>query len=203
MTRPIPRLHAVTDDRILSRPDVIDRVRALARAGPIALHVRGAALAAKRLTELARAFVGTGATVFVNDRADIAQIVGAAGVHAPADGLPAAAIRRVVRGDMVVGRSTHAPEEARRARAAGWDYVFLGPIWPTRSHPRADPLGPGAIAAALPGRIIAIGGVTLERVAICRRAGAYGVAAIAALWDAPDPAAAAAAMLLSLGLVDT
>lgn len=199
MTRPIPRLHAVTDDRILSHPNLIDRARALAGTGPIALHVRGRALAAKRLTELAFELMETGAAVFVNDRADIAEIVGAAGVHAPADGLPSAAIRRVVRGEMLVGRSAHGPQEARAATEHGADYVFLGPIWPTRSHPRSDSLGPAAIAAAQPARIIAIGGVTPERVPICRRSGAYGVAAISALWDAPDPAGAAAAMLLSLG----
>ncbi|MGH7700077.1 MAG: thiamine phosphate synthase, partial [Gemmatimonadales bacterium] len=92
-------------------------------------------------------------------------------------------------------------DEARAAQTAGADYLVIGPVYATASHPERAPLGPdgfGALAAVgLPA--IAIGGVTVERVPELRAAGAYGVAAIRALWDAPDPAATARAMLAALG----
>ncbi len=74
--------------------------------------------------------------------------------------------------------------------------MFLGPIWETASHPGRPPLGPDSIAAAQPATVMAIGGVTPRRAAVCRDAGAYGVAAIAALWLADDPGSAASEMLL-------
>jgi thiamine-phosphate diphosphorylase len=98
----------------------------------------------------------------------------------------------------LVGRSTHGAEEARAAAADGADYVFLGPIWPTPSHPGRPGIGVESIRQAVPARVIAIGGVTPERAAACIDAGAWGVAAISALWLAEDPAAAAAELLLCL-----
>jgi thiamine-phosphate pyrophosphorylase len=74
------------------------------------------------------------------------------------------------------------------------DYVFLGNIWATASHPGRPFLGPGAIGRALPSRVIAIGGVTPETAPLAAAAGAVGAAAIRALWDADDPAAAAHAL---------
>jgi thiamine-phosphate diphosphorylase len=195
----VPAVHAVTDDRVLSLSDFLARARALAGAGPVAIQLRARRVEGRRLLELATALVDAGVTLVVNDRADVARIAHAAGVHAPADGLPTAALRRLVGPEWLVGRSAHSPEEARRAATEGADYVFLGPIWPTTSHPGRLPLGLGAITAALPAPVIAIGGVTPERAAACRDAGACGVAAITALWDAADPAAAAREMLVSFG----
>jgi thiamine-phosphate pyrophosphorylase len=139
-----------------------------------------------------------GAHVFVNDRADVALLAGARGIHLPADGLPTDRVRDLVGPDVWIGRSVHAPEEARRAAEAGADYVFLGPIWETPSHPGRPGLGPGIIEHAQPARVVAIGGVTPDRVASCLDAGAYGVAAVSALWTAGDPGSAAATMLLLL-----
>ncbi len=83
------------------------------------------------------------------------------------------------------------------ARAAGADYLLVGPLYRTATHPEREPLGPAQlgpiVSLGLP--VIAIGGVTPPRVGELRRAGAYGVAAIRGLWDAPDPSAAARQML--------
>jgi thiamine biosynthesis protein ThiS len=113
--------------------------------------------------------------------------------------MPTAAARQVLGPDVLIGRSAHDPVEAQGACAAGADYVFLGPIWETASHPGHPGLGVEAIRAAHPATVIAIGGVTPDRVDACLDRGAYGVAAIAALWYAADPHAAAANMLISLG----
>ena len=97
-----------------------------------------------------------------------------------------------------IGCSTHDPESAMCAVDDGADYVFLGPIWNTTSHPGRPGIGTAAIERAQTGRIIATGGITLDRVAMCLDAGAYGVAAISSLWGADDPGSAAAEMLLLL-----
>src|SRR5205814_1951713 len=137
------------------------------------------------------------AAVIVNDRVDIARIAGCAGAHLPSSGIPISAARGVLAADQLVGRSTHSADEARRALDEGADYVFIGPIWSTPSHPGAPALGPGALRELHSLPVIAIGGVTPERARECRDAGAWGVAAISALWRAADPAAVARAMLLS------
>ena len=196
MTLPLPRLHAVTNHDILALPDLAARAASIAGAGAVALHARAGAVDAARVIELARLLGETGAAVLVNDRADLVREVGAAGVHLPSAGLPVEAARLLLGPDAIVGCSTHSPDEARAADAAGADYVFLGPIWETASHPARPPLGPDSIAAAQPATVIAIGGVTPERAALCRDAGAYGVAAISALWLAADPGSATREMLL-------
>lgn len=198
MSGHLPQLHAVTDDTVLSLPDLIARTRAIAAAGPVAIHLRARAIPARQLTALAKRLGSTGAILFINDRADLARLLGAAGLHLPAAGLPVAAARRIAGPDLFVGRSAHAPSEARAAAAQGADYVFLGPVWPTASHPDRPALGVDAVVQAQPARVIAIGGITAERARQARAAGAYGVAAIRALWHADDPGSAARAMLLSL-----
>jgi thiamine-phosphate pyrophosphorylase len=174
----------------------------MAAAGTLALHARGPGLGGRALLDLARALgaarENTTSRLFVNDRLDVARIVGASGVHLPGAGFAIDDARAQLGPDVVIGRSVHSAEAARRAHAGGADYVFLGPIWETPSHPGTVPLGPDAIAAAAPARVIAIGGITLERVAVCRAAGAYGVAAISAVWRASNPGGVVREMLLSL-----
>jgi thiamine-phosphate pyrophosphorylase len=153
---------------------------------------------AARIIDLAEKFKRAGkSTVFVNDRVDIARIVNAAGVHLPAGGLATAAARKLLQPNQLIGRSTHSADQALRAFDDGADYVFLGPVWETSSHPGQKPLGLSALEKLGARTVIAIGGITGERVAQCRDAGAWGVAAISTLWKAADPAAVARAMLLS------
>lgn len=195
----LPRLHAVTNDRVLRAPDFLERAAALALGPDVAIHLRGR-LGGRELLRFAEAVrdrvTSHGTRVFVNDRADIANLVGADGVHLPAAGLPVAAARRVAPRARWIGRSTHTRAAARAAAVDQTDYVMLGPVWATASHPGRPPVGPQVLREAiLP--VVAIGGVTPERTSACLAAGAYGVAAITALWDADDPAAAAGRFLLS------
>ena len=91
----------------------------------------------------------------------------------------------------------HSLEEATRARDEGADYLMVGAIFETASHPGQAAAGLALIEAItrldLP--IIAIGGMTAERACSVRDAGAYGLAAISALWNAENPAAAVPALL--------
>jgi thiamine-phosphate pyrophosphorylase len=202
--KPIPPLHAVTDERVLRLPDLLERAQALALGPEVALHLRGQ-LPARALLDLADALrritADRHACLIVHDRVDLARLCGADGVHLPSAGLPVPRVRRFLGDAALVGRSTHDSDEARLAVADGADYVFLGAIWPTPSHRERAPVGLSALRAAQPAPVIAIGGVTAPRAAQARAAGAYGVAAIRTLWDAPDPAAAARAVLLSLSHV--
>ena len=190
-------VHAVTDDRVLALPDFLERAAAVALGPDCAIHLRGR-LPAQRLLDLAdrlRALTAaTGARLLIHDRVDIAILSGADGVHLPATGLPTGRARDALGPGALIGRSVHAPAEARAAAAEGNDYVFLGNIWETASHPGRPGIGPAGITAARPARVIAIGGVTAATAAQAAGAGAAGVAAIRSLWDAPDPAAAAGAL---------
>ena len=141
--------------------------------------------------------------MFVSGRADIAAAVGGHGVQlGTGDLMPADARRVLPRG--WIGRSVHTVEEAGAAVEEGADFLVVGSIYRTASHPEREPAGPELISktAKLGLPVIAIGGVTPECVAELREAGAYGVAAIRSLWHAADPAGATMA-LLSPWLEDT
>lgn len=204
MKRHLPRLHAVTDNSILELTNFSDLARALSLGNDVALHIRSGRLGGKRLTELAQQVKAVceshGTVVLVNDRADVARAAGVDGIHLPSAGLPLSAARSLLGEDALIGRSTHSIDEACEAANEGVDYVFLGPIWPTRSHPDRAPLGTAALSAVQHVPVIAIGGVEPERVRLAIDSGAYGVAAISSLWHAPDPRAAAESMLLSFSV---
>jgi thiamine-phosphate pyrophosphorylase len=195
----LPRVHAVTDERIARRADLDDVAAALAAGAPgIALHARGHTLTGLehyRLAVRLRPTLSVPVRLFVNDRLDVALATGADGVQLGTGSLGVAEARRLGPA-WLVGRSVHTVADALAARAAGADYLLAGPVFPTPTHPDAAPLGLaglGAIVAVgLP--VIAIGGVTVERIETLRAAGAWGAAVIRALWDAADPRAAARAM---------
>ncbi len=199
--RPLPRLHAITDRRVIARDDLGVRAAAIAAAGPaVALHARAPGAGARTVTGLAQRLLALArppeAAVLVNGHPDIARALHAAGVHLAATDLAPGDARRVL-GEGWVGQSVHSLEQAAAAAEAGADYLMLGNIFPTTSHPGRLPLGLDALGACarLGPPVIAIGGITAERAAAVRDAGAWGLAAVSALWDAADPAAAALALL--------
>jgi thiamine-phosphate pyrophosphorylase len=210
VTRPpiaaLPRLHAVTDDRVIAGGDVAARARALAAAaGPdLAVHVRSRALSGRAFLALAMevraAIAEHGAWLVVNGRADIARLAGARAIISGTGAMTTADVRRVAP-ELPVGRSVHDETEARAAAAAGADFLVAGAVHETASHPSRTPGGELLLrtVAALDLPVVAIGGITPERARAARAAGAYGIAAIRALWDAPDPGAAAAAFVAALG----
>jgi thiamine-phosphate pyrophosphorylase len=144
-----------------------------------------------------------GARCLVNDRLDVALAVGADGAHVGAQDIPVAAARRILGPDAILGATARDPAAARAAVAAGASYLGVGPAFATTTKDGLpDPIGPagiGAVAAAVDVPVIAIGGVTVGRVPGLVAAGAYGVAVVAAVNDAPDPARATADFLAALG----
>jgi thiamine-phosphate pyrophosphorylase len=199
---PLPHLHAITDERIARRPDLDDLARDLAAAGgaDLALHARGRALTGLEHYELAeRLTVYPSTRLFVNDRLDIALALNAEGVQLGHAGLPPRAARQL-NPRWWIGRSVHDVPGAEAARAEGADYLVVGPVYATATHPDRAPLGLERLRdiARLGLPVIAIGGVTAARAGEVKAAGAYGVAAIRALWDAAEPGAAARQMLEEL-----
>ena len=198
MRAPLPRLHAITDERIARHPDLERLTGLFAQAGEgLAVHARGRSLAGLELYDLAIRLSGhPPIRLFVNDRLDVALAARAAGVQLTRDSLPPADARGL-NADWWIGRSAHSLEEARSALAEGADYLLAGPVFETASHPGVPPMGVERLEeiVRLGSPVIAIGGVSPERARVLKQAGVYGVAAIRALWDAPEPAAAARHLL--------
>ncbi len=200
MKPPLPRLHAITDERIARRADLddlLDRLRDI----ELAAHARGRTLTGREHYDLAvHLSARPSIRLFVNDRLDIALATRAAGVQLSGSGLQPSDARRLGP-EWWIGRSVHSRDEARAAQDSGADYLLLGPVYHTTTHPTATPLGLGSLSdvARLGLPVIAIGGVTPERARDVARAGAYGVAAIRAIWDAADPLESARALLEAVG----
>ena len=208
MKRALPRLHAITDERIARRGDVDDILDTLAGV-EMAAHARGHELSGREQYDLSVRLSARARPpgsplgpirLFVNDRLDVALAAGAEGVQLSRSGLLPVDARRLAP-DWWIGCSVHSADEARTARDWGADYLLVGPVYHTTTHPTASPLGLHALGviAQLGLPVIAIGGVTPERARELAGAGAYGVAAIRAIWDAADPRSAARSLLEAVG----
>ncbi|MFO7892471.1 MAG: thiamine phosphate synthase [Longimicrobiales bacterium] len=203
----VPRLHVVTDDDVLADAGFRDRAAALIEAhGPaLALHLRSPGGPVRRLLEEAEALVGpadgAGALLVVNDRPDVALAVGGHGVQLGRRSIPVQATRALLGDDAVIGCSTHGVAEAVSAAENGADFVFIGTIWDTPSHPDVEGAGLARVRETVAGTdapVLAIGGVTPARAREAVAAGAWGVAAIRGVWHAGDPVAAAAEYLQTM-----
>ena len=139
-----------------------------------------------------------GAIVIVNDRADIAALSSADGVHVGQDDLDPASARKILGGAAIVGISTHSLEQARAAASMSVDYIAVGPVFGTSTKDT----GYGEVGAALVAEVadilraadfakpvVAIGGITLERARAVIDAGAASVAVISDLLSTGNPEA--------------
>ncbi len=199
----IPRLHVVTNDRVLAAGDFVARAtRALEAGGArVALHLRGPASGGRLLWEHGRALAPvarrTGALLLVNDRVDVARLLELDGVHLPEHGLPVSEARCLLPDGAVVGRSLHEPRALEGRERP--DLVLVGTLFTTPSHPGRLGAGPGRVTRVRrenPGLpLVGIGGVTLDRVNSVMAAGAHGVALLRAVWDHARPEEAVAEYL--------
>jgi thiamine-phosphate pyrophosphorylase len=205
--RGIPRLHVITDDRVLTSNDWPRAAQSVLEAGGerVALHVRGPGLQGRFLYERVAALIEparrAGATVVVNDRVDIALTLPVAGVQLRESSLAVAATRRLIGWDKWIGASVHAGARAAEAASQGADYLLVGTLFATPSHPGRAGGGPELIAQVLATcelPLVAIGGITPERVGAAREAGAHGVAVLGGVWESSNPAGAVRDYLLAL-----
>ena len=145
---------------------------------------------ARRLVQQCRA---AGALFIVNDRVDLALACDADGLHVGQGDLPAREARALLRPGMILGVSTHDPEQARRAAADGADYVAVGSIFPTTTKAGFQLVGTDLIRRVrpeVPVPLVGIGGITPDNASAVLDAGADAVAVISAVCAAPDPEAA-------------
>ena len=191
----IPRLLAITDRHALDRwietrgagDNEVEALSSWARVldahGVDAIQLREKDLDDRRLFELAtllrRAMSHT--RLVINGRADLAVACGSWAVHLPADGVPPSALRRRFGERLLIGCSTHHPDEVAWARSEGADYVTFGPIFHTPSKASyGPPPGPEALLEAagkgLP--VLALGGVGQAQMDEVARHGADGIAGI-------------------------
>ena len=138
-----------------------------------------------------------GRILIINDRPDIAALVGADGVHLGQHDLPIAEARKLLRPGAIVGRSTHSIAQARAAVNEGADYIAVGPIYTTDTKDAGAPIGLDLLtqaAAEIPLPLVPVGGITAENAAELLAAGAHCLAVCSAVSSAEDPKAAARAI---------
>ena len=198
---PVGRLHVLTDFVFQQRFANADLAALAVRGGADTIQfrhkvasVRARLHEAERTAEACRT---AGVPLLVNDDLALALAVGAAGVHLGQLDLPVAVARRILGPDALIGATVTDAAQARDAEAAGASYLGFGPVFPTQSKRNpASVKGLAGLAdacAAVSIPVIAIAGITPERVSAVLDAGAHGVAVMTAITTAADPEAATAA----------
>jgi len=184
----------ITDRRGLGSRPLLSPASEAVQAGVDLLQVREKDLGTRALIQLCEALVAcakeSNTRVTVNDRLDVAIALGAGGVHLGGQSLPPQAVRECVPAGFLVGVSCHSVEEARTAEAAGADYVLFGPIFETPSKKAYGPplglLKLKEVTASMKIPVLALGGISVDRVWPCLEAGAAGVAGIRIFQDCPS-----------------
>lgn len=183
-----------------------DLLDATLGAGVDIVQLREKELEARPILELAEVFAercaAYGVPFIVNDRADLALAARADGVHLGQDDLPVAEARRILGRNAIVGRSTHDPEQLRRAASEDVDYVVVGPVHETPTKPGRPAAGISLVrlaAAEVTKPWFAIGGIDLETIGAVREAGARRVVVVRAVTEADDPASAVKGLAAALG----
>lgn len=195
----LPPLYAILDVEAVNARSwaPADVCRAWLAAGVRLIQLRAKDLASGPFLDLADEAMAlcrdAGARLIINDRADIAAMAGASGVHIGQDDLSPADARRVVGPFAIVGLSTHEAGQMAAAVLEPISYVAIGPVFATATKDTGyEPLGPQLVqdAAAVARRaglpLVAIGGITLDRAQVVLEAGADSVAVITDLLISPD-----------------
>jgi len=200
------RLLVVTDRRQTNGRPLLSVLQHVMAAGPVAIQLRERDLPVRNVLSLARAVravtAARGSQLLINDRIDVALALDGVGVHLRSDSLPVDVARRLIGPNRLLGISVHSIDEAVEAERQGADYVVLGPIYDTPSKRSfGPPLGLSVLEATscrvtIP--VVAIGGMTASRARDARRAGAFGVAVIGAVFGASNVEAAARELLAAV-----
>lgn len=206
MPRPDFDLYLVTDRRLTGGRELVDVVEQALIGGVQAVQLREKDLGGAELFHLAQTLKDVcarrRARLFINDRIDIALAVDADGVQLAGASMPIGAARELLGENKLIGASIHSLHEAQQAVRDGADFVLFGPVYFTPSKaaygaPQGiDRLKEVVEKISIP--VYAIGGITAENVEEIKKIGARGVALIAAVMSARDPAAAARAIVSRL-----
>jgi thiamine-phosphate pyrophosphorylase len=186
-------LIAITDGMPDGADALLDRAAAAVRGGATMLQLRLKDVDPRTQVEVARRLVAlSDVPVIVNDRADIARLAHADGVHVGQDDTPVAEARRLIGDDRLIGLSIEAPEQLDAIDGA--DHLGVGAVFGTPTKPDATVTGLQLAAdattrAAVP--VFAIGGIDETNVEDVVRAGVRRIAVVRAIRDAEDPEIAA------------
>ena len=189
----LPRLYVILDAALLTVPET-ECAQKLADAGVRLLQYRNKSVSPRELLDSSRRLSSQlapqGLSFVVNDRADVASLIDATGVHVGQEDLSVEAARQVIGTEKWVGVSTHNLEQFERAAATSADYIAVGPVFFTSTKTNPDPVvGIDFIrrVRVLTNKpIVAIGGITLDRAAEVIRGGADSVAVASDILRAPD-----------------
>lgn len=205
---PYPRFALIADG--FTEDGRADRAVEAVKAGVRWVHLRDHDASPEDFMEAARSVVprlravAEDVTVTVNSRVEVADALGL-GVHLGWRGPTVPEARDLLGPDALIGYSAHERVEAEGDRAQGADYYFFSPVFPTSSKPDHPSTGVGPLRAfcqaAAPMPVLALGGITPERVSVCQGAGARGVAVLSGIMDVDTPRAAARAYLRALNEV--
>jgi len=204
--RRIGRLHLLTDEVLQSRFSHEELARLGIAGGADTIQLREKGGSTRRMIEVAKSLEAVcrkaGVPLIVNDRIDVAMASDADGVHLGQSDFPIPLARSLLGEDKLIGGSAATLEEARMCLADGADYIGFGPVYVTGSKADAGPVsGPAVlkqVVETIPLPILAIGGVTAEKVPEVMRAGAYGIAVISAVCCQIDPEGATRALRQAL-----
>jgi thiamine-phosphate pyrophosphorylase len=197
----LPHLYAILDIETVTERgwDPADACLAWLSAGVRLIQLRAKRLASGPFLELADEVTAlcreSGALLIINDRADIAAMAGAAGVHLGQDDLSPADARTILAGSAIVGLSTHDRDQAASGVAEPVSYLAIGPVYATATKATGyealglEPVREASVVTAAAGLpLVAIGGITLERAGAVLAAGADSVAVISGLLAASNVA---------------
>ncbi|WP_171032951.1 thiamine phosphate synthase [Fodinibius saliphilus] len=185
------RYYLITDRKASDKRSLLETVELACKAGVRAVQLREKDMTDESLVALGKQIRSItneyNARLFVNRRADIAQLLNADGVHSPENGIPSMAIKRSWP-ELTVGASIHSEKAAKRAEEDGADFLLFGPVYYTVSKAKygepqgVDRLKEVAEKSSVP--VFAVGGITPEKTASCLQAGAFGLAGISAIMKA-------------------
>jgi thiamine-phosphate pyrophosphorylase len=189
------QLYAILDLGYVHVGDAVAVTRELLVGGASLLQLRAKGHPPGEIEHLARLLLplcrDAGVPFIVNDHPEIAVAVGADGIHIGQDDGTLAAVREIVGPDMIVGRSTHSPEQAKAALEEGFDYIGFGPLFPTPTKLGRPGIGMENIAgvmAAVGSKIpvFCIGGVKRANLPEVLAAGAKNVVIVSDFLTADD-----------------
>lgn len=204
------KLYLVTDrTKFSSEDDFLDKVASSLKGGVQILQLREKNATAKEFIALAKKVKELcylyNAIFIINDRVDIAKIVGANGVHLGQDDIDIDSARSILSKDAIIGISTHSPEQAQNALKLGADYIGVGPVFETPTKPGREAVSLDYVEWAASNVDIpwfAIGGINLENVDDVIKAGAKRIAVVRAIINAENPEESASEFLARLNHQD-
>lgn len=199
-------LYIILDPSVCPARPLVQVLTAAAEAGASLFQYRNKTASMKdayvEALALRQAAAKAGVLFIINDRCDLALAVDADGVHLGQGDLPLDLARKVMGPDKLIGISTHNPNQVREATAGKPDYLGFGPIFKPSSKQDHDPVvgldGLRAIRRLTSLPVFAIGGIQIDQAGEVMRAGANGVAVIAAILKAPDISHAVKAFLAKM-----